>query len=437
MVEQCSALEVEEQAPVIHIDAAHHGHAVIADIALGVEETGREFINAHTRPEQGQIVGTAEPEHQLLIRDPGQDEPHVHPALGRTFQSIQHLLTHGQVWRVDINISLGLREDVQIDRLGQRLLVQRAIRVGLHHAILHCGQAGGRKGGVIGLLRAEGVPYIEEHHGKVPDSGALQPDGRILPVAKALLGIDILIRQIHAAGVGHIAINHHDLAVVAVVHHQRDQRHHRVERDAADMRLLHADDKITGQAQQAAKIIVDQPHIHALSGLAAEDLLHAVPHFAGTEDKKFQKDELFRLFQICQQLGIHLLPAGKVVSSGIPPGRIRPKLCHIAAQVPAGDIQRIGLALRLGKLGLMGLFHLLHPLPQILGGGLVAKSQIKRAAQQGQKTDQNDPADLISAVFILAHQIQHDQDAQRLQGTVQPDPPRRERPERPEQPEHL
>ena len=125
------------------------------------------------------------------------------------------------------------------------------------------------------------------------------------------------------------------------------------------------------------------------------------------------------------------------MSSGIPPGRIRPELCHIAAQVPAGDIQRIGLALGLGKLSLMGLFHLLHPLPQILGGGLVAKSQIKRAAQQGQKADQNDPADLISAVFILAHQIQHDQDAQRLQGTVQPDPPRREGPERPEQPEHL
>ena len=73
----------------------------------------------------------------------------------------------------------------------------------------------------------------------------------------------------------------------------------------------------------------------------------------------------------------------------------------------------------------------------MLGGGLVAKSQIKRAAQQGQKADQDDPADLISAVFILAHQIQHDQDAQRLQGTVQPDPPRRKRPERPEQPEHL
>ena len=185
------------------------------------------------------------------------------------------------------------------------------------------------------------------------------------------------------------------------------------------MRLLHADDKITGQTQQAAKIIVDQPHIHTLSGLAAEDLLHAVPHYAGTEDKKFQKDKFFRLVQIRQQLGIHLLPAGKIVGSGIPPGRIRPELCHVAAQVPAGDIQRIGLALGLGKLGLMGLFHLLHPLPQILGGGLVAKSQIKRAAQQGQKTDQNDPADLISTVFILAHQIQHDHDAQRLQGTVQ------------------
>ena len=31
---------------VIHVDAAHHGGAVVADVALGVAEAGRELVDA-------------------------------------------------------------------------------------------------------------------------------------------------------------------------------------------------------------------------------------------------------------------------------------------------------------------------------------------------------------------------------------------------------
>ena len=87
----------------------------------------------------------------------------------------------------------------------------------------------GAEGAVVRLTGAESVPEVEEHHGETPRSIALDAQGGVLPVAEALLRVDILVGQVHAAGVGDAPVDDHDLAVVAVVHHQREHRHHRVE----------------------------------------------------------------------------------------------------------------------------------------------------------------------------------------------------------------
>ena len=79
--QQCPALEVEVEAAVVHVDAAHYGGAVVADVALGVEEAGAELVDAHPGPQQGQIVRPGEPVDQLLVRDAGQHQPDVHPRL--------------------------------------------------------------------------------------------------------------------------------------------------------------------------------------------------------------------------------------------------------------------------------------------------------------------------------------------------------------------
>ena len=106
MQQQHPALEVQKHTAVVHIDAAHHRRAVIADAALGVEEARGVLVDAHPRPQQGQIVRAAQPEHQLFVRDARQHQPHIHPALGGVAQCIQHLLANGEIGRIKIDVLL-------------------------------------------------------------------------------------------------------------------------------------------------------------------------------------------------------------------------------------------------------------------------------------------------------------------------------------------
>ena len=97
---------MQKHTAVVHIDAAHHRRAVIADAALGVEKARGILVDAHPRPQQGQIVRAAQPEHQLFVRDARQHQPHIHPALGGVAQRVQHLLADGKVGRIKINVLL-------------------------------------------------------------------------------------------------------------------------------------------------------------------------------------------------------------------------------------------------------------------------------------------------------------------------------------------
>ena len=303
-------------------------------------------------------------------------------------------------------------QNIQIDRFCHRLFVQRAVCVGLYYSIAGRQHRKLRTEGAVILLKGtEGVPEIQKHYGKVPHRSALDAQTRVLPVAEAGDRVDIFIGQIDAAGVGYFAVYHHDLAVVAVVHHQREQRHHRVKGNAADMRPLHAHHKVLGQTQQAAEVIVDQPHVHPLRRFAPQNILYALPHLALTDDKKLQKDALFRLFKVGQQCRVHGLTAGKIPGGGVLPCGIAAVLGQVAAHAPVFIAQPGGLSGLLGAVCPVRLLHRLHFAAQTAGGALVAKGQIQCPAQQRQQPDEGDPAHLIGAVFVLAHQIQNDQQA--------------------------
>ena len=303
-------------------------------------------------------------------------------------------------------------QNIQIDCFCHRLLVQRAVRVGLYYSI-----AGGQhrklwtEGTVILLKGTKGVPEIQKHYGKIPHRSALDTQARVLPVAEAGDRVDIFVCQIDAAGVGYFAVYHHDLAVVAVVHHQREQRHHRVKGDAADMRPLHAHHKVLGQTQQAAEVIVDQPHVHPLRRLAPQNILHALPHLALTNDKKLQKDALFRLFKVGQQCRIHGFAAGEIPGGGVLPCGVAAVLGQVTAHAPVFIAQTSSLPGLLSAVCPVRLLHRLHFAAQAAGGALVAKGQIQCPAQQRQQPDEGDPAHLIGAVFVFAHQIQNDEQA--------------------------
>ena len=177
------------------------------------------------------------------------------------------------------------------------------------------------------------------------------------------------------------------------------------------MRPLHAHHKVLGQTQQAAEVIVDQPHVHPLCRLAPQNVLHALPHLALTDDEKLQKDAFFRFFKVGQQCRIHGFAAGEIPGGGILPCGIAAVLGQVMAHAPVFIAQTGGLSGLLSTVCPVRLLHRLHFAAQTAGGPLVAKGQIQRTAQQRQQPDEGDPAHLIGAVFVLAHQIQNDQQA--------------------------
>ena len=190
------------------------------------------------------------------------------------------------------------------------------------------------------------------------------------------------------------------------------------------MRPLHAHHKVLGQTQQAAEVVVDQPHVHPLCRLAPQNILHALPHLALTDDKKLQKDALFRLFKVGQQCRIHGLAAGEIPGGGVLPCGIAAVLGQVAAHAPVFIVQSGSLPGLLGAVCPVCLLYCLHFAAQTAGGAFVAKGQIQCPAQQRQQPDEGDPAHLIGAVFVLAHQIQNDQQAQPIEHPGDPHPRR-------------
>ena len=61
------------------------------------------------------------------------------------------------------------------------------------------------------------VPHGEEHHRQVPHRVPFQDNGGILPVTVFFIGVDILIRQIDAAGEAGVPVDYADFPVIPVI----------------------------------------------------------------------------------------------------------------------------------------------------------------------------------------------------------------------------
>ena len=152
----------------------------------------------------------------LFIRDARQDQLHIHSTLGSEFQSRLHLIIQNEVGRHDMYIVFGPVENVHIDALPHLIIVQWTIAVG-HHIALRLHRRRGQQRLVPAGFLLRQVPHLQEHQGKALHRLSPQEDGGILPVAEALLAVDVLIRQIYAAGEGHLAVDDQDFPVIPVV----------------------------------------------------------------------------------------------------------------------------------------------------------------------------------------------------------------------------
>ena len=407
---------MQVQAAVIQVDGPHRRNAVVHQPGLAVQKARRVAEDLDPALQKRREVAAGQLEGDLLVRDAGGVDAHVHPPLGRQGKRGLDLVVQDQVGRGDKQAVPRLVDQFQIGILRDALPVHRAVGVGLHQAV------GGKGRGAVGL-RAEmlklavggavGVPELQEHDGKAPGRVAPQPDAGVPPVAEPLQLVDILVGQVGPAGKGGVAVNDHDLAVVAVVHDQVNHRHKGVEGQAVDALLLQLAPVADGQHADAAHIVVDDPHVHALGRLALEDLVDLVPHFAQADDEILDKNKMLGAFQRGQHVGKHILAQGIVFHLGVGKYRIRAPAAQVTGGQRAAGVLAGQLLLRGGVLAQQrvdahaGVFQ---PAAQPERRALVAPQQVQDAALHRHDHKQRHPADLeLRQNIIQADQQQaHD-----------------------------
>ena len=187
-----------------------------------MEEARRILVDPHARLQKHRIIGAGQLEDSLLVRNARRHDPHIHPPFGRKAQSCLHLVIHDQVGREDIHIILRAIQDVQVHIFTQALVVQGRIAVGLDKALTLEGFRMPHMGSesFIGFVRMPvGVPHPQKHDRIIPDCLALQHKARVLPVPKAHLFIDVLVRQVHAAAESCMTVDNRYLPMIAVIHY--------------------------------------------------------------------------------------------------------------------------------------------------------------------------------------------------------------------------
>lgn len=195
-----------------------------------------------------------------LVRDARQDQPHVHAPLGRKGQGGLELAVEDQIRGHDVHVSLRPVQDVDVHLLPHMVGVHGTVPVGDDEA-LRLGRGGRRD------LRHDGevrrlfiqIPHLQEHQGEAAGGLALQHDGRVLPVAVLDDAVDVLVRQIHPAGKGGVAVDHQDLPVVPVVVVGGDERGDGGEGLAADAQFPQPLRVVAGKRGQLAGPVRTSP----------------------------------------------------------------------------------------------------------------------------------------------------------------------------------
>ena len=308
-----------------------------------------------------------------------------------------------------MHVPLRLVEDVHVHLLPHILVVQGTVAVGHHVA----GPGGCRRASVlkvfqialVGLLPPlRDVPVLQKHHGKTLHRVPLEHHRRVLPVAEALLPVDVLIRQIDAAGEGRVAVDHHDLPVIPVVLVGGQHRAHRGEHLAADAHGLQFRRVAVGQKGQTAHAVVHDADLHPLSGLLLQNLQDGLPHDALADDEILQKDKMPGSPQLALQLLKFVLPQGKIRDRRVLVGGISAPAVHVPQKGAPRRVVLRKIPLRPGILGQIGAGlprHLADPRRHQPGGNLQLHKQVEKGAEHRQGQHRDHPGDLVLRALLL------------------------------------
>ena len=396
--EEGAALKMVIEAAVIQVDGAHGGLPVVGHEDFGMDKTRRVLVDPHPGGQQASVVGLGQSVGQALVRDAGKDEAYVYAPLGGEFQRRLHLLVQDQIGGHDVHIVPCPVQNVQIHPFAHPFPVQGTVGIG--HDEARCpGAALRRRVQSLPALQPARlqVPHLQEHQREAAHRLAPQQHAAVLPVAEAAHLVDILIRQVHAAGEGHLPVDHQDLPVVPVVVVGGHKGHHRREGLGPDAQLFQAPGIVPGQGEELVGAVIEHPHVHPRGGLAGQDLQDPAPHLPFRNHEKLQKDEVLRLFQLLQQGREQFVPQGIVAHLGL--------FTHREA---AGTVHIAGDALHLRRLvgeAHQSIHRLGQAVPGLAGDGGIAIPQdpvadlalgvdVEKPAEDRQQQDHQQPGEL-------------------------------------------
>ena len=230
---------MEVQASEVQVHRPGDGVAVVHQVDLGVDEPRRILVDPHTGLGEHLVVRPGDGVDVPLVGNVGRDDPHVQAGLGRGEKGGGDLVVQDQVGRHDIDGFHRPLEEGQEGTLGDVLVVQGRVAEGLDKALAPGQAVGVRRPQRRHVLQLPGggIPLGEEHHHHGPHGLPAEHQPAVLPVAEALAAVDVLVGQVDAAGEAHLAVDNHELSVVAVVEPAGEHRHKGVEDPGLDAQL--------------------------------------------------------------------------------------------------------------------------------------------------------------------------------------------------------
>ena len=339
VIEIDRVFKVKIQAPEVHIDCSDDGVLVVCQADLRVDEAGLELENAHARLRQRLVVC---PRHSMdvpFVRNARRDDAHVNACFCRYAERRDHLVVQNQIRRHDPEPAAGGLDEALEDRRAHVLVVQRAVckrlQIALALRILRIVRA---ERGHILLQPRDIVPDAEEHHHHRPDGLAFYQNAAVLPVAEALDLVDVFIREVHAAREAHFAVDEHELAVVAVIEPAGEDGDKRVKDVRLNAHLAELFAVAHRKARDAAEVIVQNAHVHALHRLAVQNVQNGVPHLAAVDDEKFEENIVLGLFELFEHPHVAALAARKIDGLRVIIDRVTRARKKVARMVPCRNV---------------------------------------------------------------------------------------------------
>ncbi len=262
-------LLVQAQAADVHVHRADSADHRVDRDGLGVEEAGLVEVDVRAGAQQRLVVGLGRPEGQLLVDQAGHHEAQVDPGEGGVDHGVVDALVGHEVGRLDVQRAFGLGDGDHVRAAAGLPGVLDRVRDDLREDLPV--ELPGRRRGQVAVLEKVVVLVFEPAHGEqlLELGDRLSGDAQVgvAPAREALAAVDVLLAHVHAAGVADDAVDHDDLAVVAVVQLEEvlDVGTHlgACGRQPLQLVLLEAD---------AADVVVEDAHLDAGRQSVEQDL---------------------------------------------------------------------------------------------------------------------------------------------------------------------